>query len=151
MTFISLQLKKELLMPPIIRKIVKPSGTKADRHPVRQAIGWQVQVHSNLWSPPTDLYETKVNYVIRVEISGMREADFTVSVEGKYLVVSGNRPDVQERRAYHQMEIRCGKFSSAISLPGPIDFEKTTAEYEDGFFIVILPKLKPSNIAIQEE
>lgn len=138
-------------MPPIIRKIVKPSGTKADRHPVRQAIGWQVQVHSNLWSPPTDLYETKVNYVIRVEISGMREADFTVSVEGNYLVISGNRPDVQERRAYHQMEIRCGKFSSAISLPGPIDFEKTTAEYEDGFFIVILPKLKPSNIAIQEE
>jgi len=138
-------------MPPIIRKIVKPSKAQADRHPVRQAIGWQVQVHSNLWSPPTDLYETKENYVVRVEISGMREADFTVSVEGKFLVLSGNRPDIQERRAYHQMEIRSGKFNSAISLPGPIDFEKTTAEYEDGFFVVILPKLKPSNIDIQEE
>ena len=138
-------------MPPIIRKIVKPPKTKADRHAVRQAIGWQVQVHSNLWSPPTDLYETNDNYIARVEISGMREADFTVSVEGSFLVISGNRPDVQERRAYHQMEIRSGQFNSAISLPGPIDFEKTTAEYEDGFFVVTLPKLKPSKIAIQEE
>ena len=138
-------------MPPIIRKIVKPSKAQADRHPVRQAIGWQVQVHSNLWSPPTDLYETKENYVVRVEISGMREADFTVSVEGNFLVVSGKRPDVKERRAYHQMEIRSGRFNSTISLPGPIDFDNTTAVYEDGFFVVILPKLKPSNIAIQEE
>ncbi len=138
-------------MPPIIRKVVKSSKTKTDRHPVRQAIGWQVQVHSNLWSPPTDMYETEDAYIVRVEIAGMLEADFTVSVEGSFLVVSGSRPDVQERRAYHQMEIRCGKFNSAISLPGPVDFENTSAEYEDGFFVVIMPKLKPSKVVIQEE
>jgi HSP20 family molecular chaperone IbpA len=73
------------------------------------------------------------------------------SIEGSFLVISGSRPDVQERCAYHQMEIRCGRFSSAISLPSPVDLENATASYEDGFFVATLPKLKPSQIMIQEE
>jgi len=137
-------------MPTIIKK-QKVSKTEAERHPVRQAIGWQMQVRSSVWSPPTDLYETEDAYVVRMEIAGMREADFAVSVEGNFLVISGSRPDVQERRAYHQMEIRCGKFTSAISLPHPIDLEKSSATYEDGFFVVNLPKVKPTKITIQEE
>jgi len=110
-----------------------------------------MQVRSKVWSPPTDMYETDDVYVVRMEIAGMREADFTVSVEGNFLVISGSRPDIQERGAYHQMEIRCGKFSSAISLPSPVDLENASAAYEDGFFKVNLPKLKPSQILIQEE
>lgn len=110
-----------------------------------------MQVRPKVWSPPTDMYETDDAYIVRMEIAGMLEADFTVSVEGGFLVISGNRPDVQERGAYHQMEIRCGKFSSAVSLPSPIDLEKASAAYEDGFFKVSLPKLKPSQIIIQKE
>ncbi len=138
-------------MSKIIRKIVKPSDMKKDRHFVKQAIGWQVQVRSSLWSPPTDLYETDDDYIVRMEIAGMRDADFTVSIEGNFMVISGSRPDLQERCAYHQMEIRCGRFSSAISLPSPVDLENASAAYEDGFFIATLPKLKPSKIKIQEE
>ena len=110
-----------------------------------------MQVSSKVWSPPTDMYETAEAYIVRMEIAGMYEADFTVSVEGSFLVISGNRPDIQERCAYHQMEIRCGRFSSAVSLPSPVDLENAEANYEDGFFRVSLPKLKPSQIIIQEE
>ena len=138
-------------MSKIIRKISKPSDTEIDHHSVKQTIGWQVQVRSKLWSPPTDMFETSDAYIVRMEIAGMHEADFTVSIEGNFIVISGTRPDVEERGAYHQMEIRCGKFSSAISLPSPIDLENASAEYEDGFFRVTLPKLKPSQIVIQEE
>ncbi|MCF6278532.1 MAG: Hsp20/alpha crystallin family protein [Anaerolineales bacterium] len=138
-------------MPTIIRKSDKPSDSATEHHPLRPTVGWQVQVHANIWSPPTDMYETDDSYTVRMEIAGMREADFTVSIEGGFLVVSGSRPDVTERRAYHQMEIRCGKFYSAVGLPGPIDLENARAEYKDGFFIVALPKIKPSQIAIQEE
>jgi HSP20 family protein len=127
-------------MSKIIRKIAKPSESTKDQHLVKQAIGWQMQVRSKVWSPPTDLYETENEYIVRMEIAGMREA-----------VISGSRPDVQERCAYHQMEIRCGRFSSAISLPSPVDLENATASYEDGFFVATLPKLKPSQIMIQEE
>ena len=134
----------ERLMPTIIRKPKKTLDTEPNRQPVRQGIGWQKQVISKVWSPPTDMYETEDAYILRVEIAGMREADLTVSVEGSFLIVSGRRPDIQGRGAYHQMEIRCGKFTSAVSLPNPVNLENATAEYEDGFFDVVLPKAEPS-------
>ena len=137
-------------MPTTIQKNEKKGH--ADYMPTRQAVGWQMQVNSKIWSPPTDVYETEDAYTVRIEIAGMRAVDFTVSVEGSYLIVNGNRPDVKARRgAYRQMEIRCGKFTSAVSLPGLIDLENAEAEYEDGFFIVVLPKIKPTKIVIQEK
>lgn len=136
-------------MVTITRKSKKKSDTEPNRHSARQAVGWQRQLSSKVWGPPTDMYETDDAYIIRVEIAGMSEADFTVSVEEKLLIISGNRPDVQERRAYHQMEIRCGKFTSAVSLPNPINLENASAEYEDGFFVAILPKLETSKSEVQ--
>ncbi|MCP4138966.1 MAG: Hsp20/alpha crystallin family protein [Chloroflexi bacterium] len=138
-------------MPINIRKDKKKSESGAGRYPVKQSVGWEMHVRSKIWSPPTDMYETDDAYIARLEIAGMSEADFTVSVDEGFLIISGSRPDVQERRAYHQMEIRCGKFTSAVSLPNPVDLENASAEYEDGFFIVKLPKLKALKIDIQEE
>jgi HSP20 family protein len=114
-----------------------------------RAIGWQVGVHSYAWSPPTDVYETDASFVVRVEVAGTRESDFTINVEDNCLVISGIRSESPERRAYHQMEIRFGEFSTAIELPLGVDVNKAEADYEDGFLNVILPKLKPTNINIK--
>ncbi|MBK9208553.1 MAG: Hsp20/alpha crystallin family protein [Anaerolineales bacterium] len=40
------------------------------------------------------------------------------------------------------MEIRFGKFATAISLPEPVNVELSHAEYKDGFLTVVLPKTK---------
>jgi HSP20 family protein len=114
-----------------------------------QAIGWQVGIRSYAWSPPTDVYETEVSFVVRVEVAGMSESDFTIQVDGRMLVVSGTRPDPQERRSYHQMEIRFGEFSSSVELPLGVDTEHAEADYEDGFLTIIFPKLRPTGISIQ--
>jgi HSP20 family protein len=113
-----------------------------------QAIGWQVNVKSYSWSPPTDVYETETGFVVRVEVAGMRQSDFSINIEKNYLVISGVRADLPERRAYHQMEIRFGDFSTAIELPSGVDVEKAEAEYEDGFLTVVFPKKKPADINI---
>jgi HSP20 family protein len=112
-------------------------------------ISWQVGVHSYEWSPPTDVYETEVSFVIRVEVAGMRESDFTITFEDNYLIITGARLEASERRAYQQMEIRFGEFSSSVELPLGVDVNKSEANYEDGFLSVILPKLKPTNITIK--
>jgi HSP20 family protein len=127
-------------MPTIVRK----SGTTLleTRREVLHAVSWQVR--SNVWSPPTDVYETEEAYVACVEIAGMREDDFEVMVENNTLLISGSRPDYTERRAYQQMEIRFGKFSTAVNLPGPVDIEQARAEYKDGFLTVIIPKATPN-------
>jgi len=131
-------------MPTIVRK----SGTTLleTRREVLHAVSWQVR--SNVWSPPTDVYETEEAYVACVEIAGMREDDFEVMVENNTLLISGSRPDYTERRAYQQMEIRFGKFSTAVNLPGPVDIEQARAEYKDGFLTVNIPKPTPNKIKV---
>jgi HSP20 family protein len=93
-----------------------------------------------MWSPPTDVYETEDSYVVKVEIAGMRDEDFDVAFENNTLWISGYRPDRNERRAYHQMEIRFGRFELAVEIPIPVDIEKATAEYKDGFLMIVFPK-----------
>ena len=132
-------------MPAIARK--SRSTLLETRREILHAVSWQVR--SNVWSPPADQYETENAYVARVEIAGMREDDFEVSIENDTLLITGIRPDASERRAYHQMEIRFGKFATALGLPGPVDIDNESAEYKDGFLIVILPKATPKQIKVE--
>jgi HSP20 family protein len=132
-------------MPTIVRK---SSATLLEtRREILHAVSWQVR--SNIWSPPTDVYETEEAYVARVEIAGMREEDFEVLLANNTLMISGSRPDHTERRAYQQMEIRFGKFSTTVNLPGTVDIEQARAEYKDGFLTIVLPKATPNQTKVE--
>jgi HSP20 family protein len=123
-------------MPTIVRKSV--STISETRREILHTVSWHVR--SSIWSPPTDVYETEENYVIKVEIAGMRDEDFDVAFEDNILMISGYRSDLNERRAYRQMEIRFGRFELAVEIPVSCDMEKATAEYKDGFLTIMLPK-----------
>jgi HSP20 family protein len=123
-------------MPTIVRKSV--SAMTETRREILHTVSWHVR--STIWSPPTDVYETEENYVIKVEIAGMRDEDFDVAFENNILMISGYRSDLNERRAYRQMEIRFGRFELAVEVPVTVDIEKATAEYKDGFLTIMLPK-----------
>jgi HSP20 family protein len=139
-------------MPTTIRKSRTPLGSnKENPREVLHAVGWQVHVRAGVWSPPTDVYETENDYVVRVEIAGMREEDFQITFEDRFLMINGSRPDIPERRAYQQMEIRFGKFETIVGIPGPVDLDTSRADYSEGFLTVILPKAKPSQVHIEEE
>lgn len=108
------------------------------------------QPHS--WRPPTDIYETEDKIIILIEISGMEESDFSVSIDQSLLSVSGMRnAPIDERRAFHQMEIPFGNFISQIELPSTIDIEKIDANYNNGFLRIDIPKEKPKRIEIKED
>ena len=123
-------------MPTIVRKSI--SAITETRREILHTVSWHVR--SSIWSPPTDVYETEENYVIKVEIAGMRDEDFDVAFEENILMISGYRSDLNERRAYHQMEIRFGRFDLAVEIPVTLNMEKATAEYKDGFLTIVLPK-----------
>lgn len=132
-------------MPTVIRK----SGEALmDFHrEILHAVSWQIR--PNAWSPPTDAYETDEAYIVRMEIAGMREEDFDVTLENNTLLIMGTRSDTTERRAYHQMEIRFGKFATAVGLPAPVNVDEALAEYKDGFLTITLPKAKPNQIKVE--
>ena len=132
-------------MPTIIRRPF--SNVVETRKEVFYSTTWNV--HASIWTPPTDVFETEENFVVKVEVAGMREDDFEVSVEEHILIIRGQRPDVNERRAYHQMEIRSGKFEIALSLPSGIDLDKAVAEYKDGFLSILFPRLHAKQIEVE--
>lgn len=132
-------------MPTIIRRPF--SNLVETRKEVLFSTTWHV--HSSIWTPPTDVFETEENFEVKVEVAGMREDDFEVSVEDRILIVRGHRPDVNERRAYHQMEIRFGKFEIALSLPAGIDLDNAVAEYKDGFLSILFPKIHAKQIEVE--
>ncbi len=134
-------------MPTVIRRTETVTVTDKRRE-VSRTVGWQLT--NGLWSPPTDVYETETHYVVRVELAGIRETDLEITFENGILVITGVRSDVPERRAYHQMEIHFGKFSTAIGVPGPIDLDKSVAEYTDGFLMVRMPKIKATEVEIED-
>jgi HSP20 family protein len=111
---------------------------------------WRVSGNQMAWRPPTDVYVTDDAIIIRVEIAGMREGEFIISLEDQILSIRGIRPDQPERRAYHQMEIRFGEFRTDIELHWPVEKEQIDAEYRDGFLRLVMPKSKPFNVEISE-
>lgn len=125
-------------MPTIIRKSL-PIFVETRRE-IYSAIGWHTR--SNIWRPPTDVYETEESVVVKMEIAGMQDEDLEVAVQEDLLLVSGTRSDSSERRAYHQMEIQFGRFSVGIDLPARVEPDHARAEYKDGFLTVQLPKEK---------
>jgi HSP20 family protein len=111
----------------------------------------RVLLRPHAWRPPTDVYETDDLLVVRVEIAGMREEDFIISLTDRLLSIRGMRQEAPERRAYYQMEIYFGEFHSEVELPCAVVPEKVKAEYEDGFLRLELPKELPLRIRISDE
>lgn len=104
--------------------------------------------HSHAWHPPTDLFETEGEFIIRVEIAGMSENGFTIHYDNYTLYVVGKRSTFDSKCAYHRMEIPYGDFSTHVRLPEEADISKASADYENGFLTIRVPKTKPVNINI---
>jgi len=110
---------------------------------------WRIISRPYAWRPPTDVYETDNAIIIRVEIAGMRESDFAISLIGRNLRIRGIRQDTSEKRAYRQMEIPFGEFSTEFELPYLVNSNEVGAIYRDGFLLITLPILQPKHINIE--
>lgn len=110
---------------------------------------WRIISRPHAWRPPTDVYETDEAIIIRVEVAGMRESDFTISLVERNLTIHGIRQDTAERRAYHQMEIAFGEFHTEVELPYQVISEKVEAIYHDGFLRIVLPIAQPKHVKVE--
>jgi HSP20 family molecular chaperone IbpA len=110
---------------------------------------WVIVHHTAVWHPPTDVYELDERLIVVVEVAGMRDGDFNVTLQGQHLTISGVRQRVAVADcAYHQLEIRFGEFRTEVSLPWPVAREGVTATYQDGFLRVELPRAPKQKVQI---
>ncbi len=96
----------------------------------------------DVWRPPTDVYETDSDVVIKVSLPGVRTDQIGIECNGEVVTVYGVRESTDRGavRTYHQMEIRNGYFERRVAIHKPFDPREARGEYRDGFLYVFVPK-----------
>jgi len=94
-------------------------------------------------SPKIQVEEDKDVVYVMAEIPGMDEKniDLKVSSDG-YLSISGEKKSqsLQDSKDNYFSEISYGAFKRTIQLPWDLDYEATTAKYNNGVLRVSIPK-----------
>lgn len=104
-----------------------------------------------VWRPPTDVYLTDQHVVVKVEIAGMREDDFEISLLDRRLVIVGHRGDPADKLSYQNMEIRYGEFRTEVRVDWPLNESAIEATYDNGFLFVRLAKAKAHRVQVHVE
>jgi HSP20 family protein len=97
---------------------------------------------STPWQPPTDVYETGEDIIVRISVSGLKPEDISVLFSDRILTVSGKRSDdsAHQKVCFYQVEIRYGYFERRIKIPKHVDANNIQATYENGFIVITIPK-----------
>jgi HSP20 family protein len=92
------------------------------------------------FTPLAAIEETDDAYVIEIELPGIKREDVSVEVRGRRVIVSGERTK-RERKGFFRTRKRVtGRFHYEAVLPGEIDADAVTANYDDGVVVVRAPK-----------
>jgi len=94
------------------------------------------------WAPRVDIVEDDKEYLINVELPGVKKNEIKVSVKDRVLSISGERKSEKEEkgRKYHRTERTYGAFVRSFTLPEDASGEKLKADFEDGILKVQIPK-----------
>ena len=100
---------------------------------------------SHEWHPLTDIVETDRQYVIKMELAGVKSEDLSVDLHDNYLIIKGVRHDTGTKyvKGFHRMEIHYGKFQRVLLLHSGVEKDSVDAELKDGFLYITVDKSEP--------
>jgi HSP20 family protein len=92
--------------------------------------------------PHCEVSEDEKNYVIELDIPGMKKEDIQVEAHDGYLKVSGERKSIREEKEknYHVSERSYGNFSRIFRLGDKADLVHVEGQYENGVLKLKVPK-----------
>jgi len=107
-----------------------------------------------VWYPATDAYETEEEFVVRLDLSGVRREEIQIHLRGRILQVSGIRRDDYPagRKTFHKMEIAMGPFARSIQVPERFARSRASAAYVEGILEIRLkasPRSRAREITIE--
>lgn len=120
--------------------------------------GWPMGEDATLnssWAPACDIFEDKDGIKIVAEIPGVKPEDIRLSMENNTLTIRGEKKQIAEEKTerVHRYERSYGSFERSFALPGTVDSERVTADYDNGLLVVTLPKVeraKPREIQVRQ-
>jgi HSP20 family protein len=90
------------------------------------------------WSPAADIYQTREGWLVKLDLAGVRPEDVQVQVQGRRLIVRGQRHDctTQEGASYYRLEINYSHFERSLELPDDLERASLGTEYRDGMLLI---------------
>jgi HSP20 family protein len=102
------------------------------------------------FTPLVDVHETEEEYLVRVDLPGVKADDVNVEVNENVLSISGSRVADETKQA-QLVERPYGSFVRTLTLPRGVDSDSIEAGYQDGVLELRIPKpaeQKPKKITI---
>ena len=102
------------------------------------------------FTPPVDVHETEDEYLVEIDVPGVKSEDVNVEVNDNVLSISGSRV-ADETGAAQLVERPYGTFARTLTLPQGVESDSIEAGYHDGVLVLRIPKpaeQKPKKITI---
>lgn len=93
---------------------------------------------------PADVEETDQEFVVDVDLPGVKREDLSIDLRENDLYISGDVKEKERTGALRRQTRRFGRFEHQISLPGEVDPESVSATLRDGVLCVRLTKARRS-------
>lgn len=92
--------------------------------------------------PFIDVIETDKEVIATAEMPGLEKPDIKINVTEDRLEISAETKmeEKKEEKGYVYRERRSGSYYRAISLPSPVDPDKSKASYKNGVLEIKMPK-----------
>lgn len=90
--------------------------------------------------PRADIEETDEAYLVELEVPGVKKQDINVSLEGRRLIVSGERKKKERVGVLRRRTRAIGRLHYDVVLPGDIEQDDVTASLDEGVLTVRVPK-----------
>lgn len=105
------------------------------------------------WTLPVDIYERDNKLFIRAAVPGIKPDQLDISIDQNVLTIKGEITETTEQNdVVYRREYRYGNFVRSLRLPENIDTNNVSAEFDNGFVTISVPKVvpvKPEPLKIQ--
>jgi HSP20 family protein len=94
--------------------------------------------HDLVTQPAADIYRTRVGWLVKIDLPGVRPEDIEVRVRRRRLTVQGVRRDwlLEEGCHYYSLEISYSPFERHLEFPESLEEANIQTEYRAGMLLV---------------
>ncbi len=95
------------------------------------------------YNPDFSMEETKLAYIVRVDLPGVDKEKINIELKNNLLTVSGEKKIIREGSSsdkFYVSESSYGAFKRTITLPKDIDDSNLNAQYDKGVLKITVPR-----------
>jgi len=91
-----------------------------------------------IWQPAVDIYRSDKEWLIKIDLAGVKKEDIEVSGNDHLLTIKDQRRDlqIQEGHQTYSMEISYSRFERNLELPVNVKDASMKIDYQDGMLFI---------------